>query len=740
VYSVAFSPDGNQILSVSWDGTVKLWDIASGREIRSFLGHSKSVGYVAFSPDGHQILSGSLDGTVKLWDAASGREIRSFQGHSRSAVSSVAFSPDGNQILSVSGDSTVKLWDAASGREIRSFQGYSREVSSVAFSPDGNQILWGSGDGTVKLWDVASGREIRSFQGHSEAVISVAFSPDGNQILSGSRNIFSDFSESDGTVKLWDVASEREIRSLRVSSVAFSPDGNQILSGSWDGTVKLWDIASWREIRSFQGHSEAVTSVAFSPDGNQILSGSWDSTTRIWDVSTGKEIAQFVSFTDGEWVVLTAEGYYSASPNGDQYLNVRIGNAVYSIDQYRAAFNKPQLVALALSGNPGAYLAAIQGKETILNPALAPPQVLIRNPADGSSLNANQVQITVSVDGGTQSLQNIKVLLNGRLIARDEGVSPTGGKGMAVTARLAVLANGTSNKKQAQFTLPIPLDPGTNRIEVLAHNGYSEGRALVEVNYQTRQTFLPNLYILAVGVSRYDDPSIPSLKYAANDARGIIGAFKAQEGKRYGKVNAFLIADGADKEPTAANILDGMDFLQNAKPNDVMILFISGHGETDNQGNYFFVPKDIAFTAAGSPQRSRIIPNSALQDVLSWPGQKLVFIDSCYSAGLTGKQVSGADTYQLINSLKDNAPVVFTSSSGNQKSWEWDPGKYGLFTYVLLEGLQGKADMDKDGKIRIEELGQYLKTTVPGMKTPDIQQPYCLVPTGYKDFVVAEAR
>jgi hypothetical protein len=344
------------------------------------------------------------------------------------------------------------------------------------------------------------------------------------------------------------------------------------------------------------------------------------------------------------------------------------------------------------------------------------------------------------VNGRTQSIQNIKVLVNGRVVAQDEGANPSGGKGMSILARLQTLDAGGVNKKQTEFTLKIPLDPGTNRIEVLAHNGYSEGRALVEVSFSTNQNTLPNLYILAIGVNQYTDNAIPGLKYAANDARGIITAFKTQEGKRYSRVNSRLVADGGDFEPTRDNIVDGMDFLKSAGPRDVVILFISGHGGTDDRGDYFFMPQNTSFTPSGTPQRSRIIPNSDLLDVLNLPAPKLVFIDSCYSAGIAGKQVDGVDNNRLINSLKDNTPVVFTSSQGSERSWEWDPTKYGLFTHVLLQGLSGAADTgpngNKDGKVQIEELGQYVRTTVPGLK--DIQHPYYLVPTGYTDFVIAE--
>jgi len=804
VNSVAFSPDGRQVLSGSDDKTIKLWDAATGREIRTFAGHAEFVNSVTFSPDGRQVLSGSSDYTVRLWDATIGREIRIFTGHT-SDVNSVAFSPDGRQVLSGSGDiqlgdtNNFKLWDATTGKEIRTLKqevrgwgvnsvtfspdgrqvlsgsqdGKARlwdaatgrmiqffprhqigDINSVAFSPDGRQVLSGSSDYTVRLWDATLGREIRTFTGHTSYVNSVAFSPDGRQVLSAGS--------WDRTVKLWDATTGSEIRTFAghasgVNSVAFSPDGRQVLSGSGDRTVKLWDAATGREIKTFLGHTSAVRSVAFSPDAKQILSSSSDSTTRIWDTATGKEIAQFVSFADGEWIAITPEGYYNASPKGDQYINVRIGNNVYGIDQYRQTFYKPDMVALALSGDRNTYLAAIQNGGAIQNagtvpvevattrPAAAvlsvdtaPPVVAILSPAAGTAASSGRTSISVSVDGGSQSLQYVTVKVNGKIVARDMGVTPQGAKGLAPVARLAVLADGNANKKQAQFSLDIPLDPGDNTIEVLAFNGYSEGRAIVEVSYRTTQALLPNLYILSIGVSRYADTSIPSLKYAANDAKSVVAAFKAQEGKRFASVHSLTIADGADREPTRDNISNGIDFLGSAGVNDVMLLFLSGHGGTDSRGNFFFLPGNTAFSQDGTPLRASIIPNSELQDVLAFPGKKLVFIDSCYSGGIAGRQVGGVDNEVLINSLMENAPVIFTSSSKTEQSWEWDSARLGLFTHVLLQGLSGAADANKDRNITIEELGEYVKKTVPGMKAG--QTPYYLMPTGYRNFVIAETR
>ena len=289
VKSVAFSPDGRTALSVGCDeyntkkyycvrASLKLRDIASGRELWSFTG-TKLVEAVAFSPDGRTALSGGSG--IQLWDITSGRELHSFV--SAGLVNSVAISPDGRSVLSggtAFSGGQLRLWDIASGSQMRSFSGQADSIFSVAISPDGRFALSGSDDETLKLWDIESGRELRTFTGHKGSVKSVAISPDGRFALSGS---------SDETLKLWDIASGRELRTYTghkgsVNSVAFSPDGRFALSGSSDETLKLWDIASGRELRTYTGHKGSVNSVAFSPDGRFALSGGDDKTLKLWDI------------------------------------------------------------------------------------------------------------------------------------------------------------------------------------------------------------------------------------------------------------------------------------------------------------------------------------------------------------------------------------------------------------------------------------------------------------------------
>jgi WD40 repeat protein len=289
VTSVAFSQNGRTAVSASQDETLKLWDMVSGRELRSFAGHKGKVESVAILPDGRTMLSGGCDelsgdeflpckrGSLKLWELSTGRELRSFTIRADS-VRSVAISPDGRFALSGSTFEELKLWDIASGRELRTFTGHRGTVLSVAFSPDGRLGLAGSAHNTIKLWDIANGHEVRTFAGHRGSVNSVVFSPDGRKALSGSL--------WDDKMKLWDITNGQELRVFmdgNVLSVAISPDGRFALSGS-DKSLKLWDIETGRELHSFQGHTGSVYSAIFSPDGRFALSGSYDRTLKLWDI------------------------------------------------------------------------------------------------------------------------------------------------------------------------------------------------------------------------------------------------------------------------------------------------------------------------------------------------------------------------------------------------------------------------------------------------------------------------
>ncbi len=300
VHAVAFSPDGNVLVTGNDNGTAQLWDVSTRQPIGSPLNDGTSpVDSVAFSPDGKTLATGTDDGTVRLWDVSTRRQIGSSFNEGTRAVNSIAFAPDGETLAVGTGngndnDGTVQLRNVATHRLIgRLVLGSNAgTVYSVAFSPDGNILATGSGDGMARLWDVATRRRIGSplSDGADDPVDSVAFSPDGRTLAIGTWG---------GTAQLWNVATRQQTASLSdgteaIYSVAFSPDGKTLATGTGTGNgsstgtggaVQLWDVTTGQQIGGpLSDDSGTVASVAFSPDGKTLATGSWDGTARLWNV------------------------------------------------------------------------------------------------------------------------------------------------------------------------------------------------------------------------------------------------------------------------------------------------------------------------------------------------------------------------------------------------------------------------------------------------------------------------
>jgi len=308
VVDAAFSPNGKKLVSGQSNGQLNLWDINSGKLLKSTSTNADSGRYVlssvAFSPTDSLIATSSSDSTLRLWDGHNLSPIQPGYGH-WGRINSVIFSPDGRLIASASGDRTIRLWETASGRltSILKDKNQQSGVDEIRFSPDGKQLASAHYDGAVCLWNSDNGELIRSISGHDGGVWAVAFSPKGNTLATAGK---------DHKVRLWNVKNGALMQTLDghtggVYTITYKPDGRMLASGSEDNTIRVWNADTGRLIRVIEGHNDAVKSLAFSPDGQILASGSAnyihsqsddDPSMRFWAAETGEPIRRFDGVDD----------------------------------------------------------------------------------------------------------------------------------------------------------------------------------------------------------------------------------------------------------------------------------------------------------------------------------------------------------------------------------------------------------------------------------------------------------
>src|SRR5207248_11542 len=312
VLALAFSPDGKTLASVSGDGTLRLWEAATGKELRRFLGHKGEVRCVAVAPDGNSLLTGGADGTARLWDVKMGKE-RAKLLRVEEWVNAVAFAPKGGLLAAGTDDGTVHLWDAATLRKAGDFRA-AGSVQGLAFLRDGTLAVGAANDEGVTLW-TTKGEKLHQFKAFPQ---SFAPAPDDSLVAIADYNTPS---------SLHDLRTGKEVRKLagagedgdvlRVASLAWSPDGRTLAGASSGGRVRLWNTADGTLRQMLRGHVGEVKAVAFSPDGSVLAWAGEDRTIRLWDATTGKERAPAAGHRGAVAAALSPDGKVVATVGQD---------------------------------------------------------------------------------------------------------------------------------------------------------------------------------------------------------------------------------------------------------------------------------------------------------------------------------------------------------------------------------------------------------------------------------------
>ncbi len=756
VEAVAISPSDRIIASGSTDGRILLWDAQSGTFIRqlAFPGGMRgfsSIRSLSFNPDGRWLLSTSDYEGCQIYEVASGHELydgklsdkplTAFDGvrHTR-CNGGAAYSPDG-RLAAASYNSVVHIIDPQTSKVIKTLQGSGAAVFGVGFAEDGKAIAWGNSleqgtDNKSKLTRrlrlplggaplgdieaISAGPQpetyIRSNARHGPW--SVAFK-NADQMLINPR--FLEISK-DGKVETQIDLGDRSRVAGSKGPLTFTPDGQNILLGLAP-EIEAYD-ASGRVLGAFIGHDGMVRDLAPSPDGRFLLSGSGDQTVRLWNLKTRELIVTFVATQDGEWVMWTPQGFYASSPGADGMVGWQINHGsereadYITAAQLRRHLNRPDIVTRAIELSsaeaavkeaPGAnfklddLLAKPMPKLRIIEPVpirshhspltgdfpKSVPTLRVIAPAPDLGMQDGDAKLQIELEPVADPVKVIRIQVNGRQIAE---YLPVQGAGFAPGAH----------------TFSIPLSRGENKVTIAAINETGETKESVTLIHESQGRLDKRgvLYILAIGVDKYPNMPGNDLRYAGADAVAFAEATEKRMGPLYEKVvKRVLINGGAEADmPTATHVLDALGMLRFAQENDTILVFVSGHGANEGQ-NYRFLPTDAAFDEKGFRPAS-IVPWFAFQEALeAAKGRRIMFIDTCHSGNAYNQRLGNESYHANI--------IVYSSARWDQLALENEQlgGGHGLFTYAVVEGVNGAAS-GPDGAVTSEGLRDFVRERV----------------------------
>jgi WD40 repeat protein len=768
IYASAFTPDSKRVVTGSYDHSLRLWRVINGELISKLQGHSDKVYSVAISPKDGTIASGSDDHTIRLWDGKTGKFIKTLANQG-TQVASLSFSPDGDDLVSgVAQGKVCHVWSYPSGKEIVTYKQHDNIVLATAISPDGRWVATGGGnDQEIHIWNRRDGTLKQRLRGVGASIWAVGFSKDGKQMAWGKtwnepleyhlrlpssdrplgtpkqisplsqRRDFNYLRAKDkwqnwslshrkggnyGYNAILDIKNQnRTVTSIergstdgyRHKSYTFTPNGQTIISGGSNGKITAYQ-RNGSKIGDYVGHTGDVWAVAVSADERFLISGADDQTVRLWNVKTRENLLTLFHGNNGEWVAWTNSGHYASSPNGDKMIGWQINKGVDKAADYINAtqlaqhFYRPEIIDAAIQLG-SAKQAVAQAENTDLKLLI---EQVPKFEISSQSVTKGILSVKIKIPANTAPIEKFMVYVNGR------EVTPHKVRKMHPFIQ------------QHKKTIHIPLEAGNNRITIRAKNSIGITSAELKLQYagasQIRQG---NLHLVSIGISKYSNLNKDKqLKFAAKDAEAIHNLLQTKGKKLYRSIKAKLLSDNSNTQPTRKNIEQALKQLSNAQKNDTSIIFLSGHGMNIGK-DYYLIPRDAKRRGSEMDKKTLVSWQKIQNALTNGLGRKILLIDTCHAGN--------AFNPRLLKDSADQNIMVLSATDAESVSLEIERLQHGVFTYSLLKGLKGKADMfDEDhGKISFKELDTYVSLSVDKL-TQNRQKTISQASSGgFKDFI-----
>ncbi|MBN2105031.1 caspase family protein [bacterium] len=717
-----------------------LWDIDTWKQLhklefnrsqfRDFKGYSTGC----FSADGNSIiLCASVGfttgrnavvqnkGYIFVYDVNT-LELTSAVPVRDCAISHIRPASDGRRVL-VSGYGRMNtglmlLVDLKTGQVVSRFDGASHKSRAISISSDSRLMATGGDDGFIHLWSLESGQKLNSkemvHQFGIYMISDLAFSSDGSQIfwdaLASNWGSWDLYENSEilkyKNNKLFEKNLKQNQKLFRYQSRVVNKRERNVKKGL---KLQVWpqDVLRIKytktEKETLLKQWGGVSCAQFYPAGDKIITGSQSGATiKLWDAKSGQELVTFYVLPDGEWVSMTPEGYFNASENGSKYIHCRIGDKLYSIDQFFEQFYRPDIVAEVLEkGKQAPQIAEIPQADpdklvTLDKPVRLPPEVRIVSPHVGDVFEKQEVDVTVEVRDMGGGIDEVRLFQNGKWVAGEE-------RGIRVTPQSDVLIK----------TCRLLLLEGENRIRVLA---FSSDR--IESNADNITILLKgperttDLWLLTVGINAYQNSAL-NLNYAEPDAHAIHSYFETKAEKLFRSFHPLVCLN---QQATRQGILSQFEMLESrSRPEDLVIVYLAGHGDALGE-EWYFIPHDLVYPENGDQLRATGLSASEISDIMTRiRAQKiLMLVDACKSGQVLVAFRGLTERKALLQLARSSGTYVVAATTSEQLATEFQELGHGVFTYTLLQGLKGEADgSPKDGRVTVEELSAYIKGTLP---------------------------